>query len=77
MTEELRLQIGQRLAVGFEGVQAPPELVELIKKYKVGNIIYFRRNVESFDQLRALCAQLRALILEETGIEPYLMIDEE
>lgn len=77
MTEELRLQIGQRLAVGFEGTTVPPELKDLIKKYKVGNIIYFRRNVESFEQLKALCAELRRLIVAETGIEPYIMIDEE
>ena len=77
MTEEMRIKIGQRLVVGFDGLTVPPEYVELVKKYKVGNALLFRRNVKSYEQLKALCASLRELILKETGIEPFIMIDEE
>ncbi|MBQ4437119.1 MAG: glycoside hydrolase family 3 protein, partial [Clostridia bacterium] len=72
-----RLMIGQRLAVGFDGPTIPQDFVDLVREYKVGNVILFRRNVQSFEQLRALCADIRALIVRETGIEPYIMIDEE
>ncbi len=77
MTEEMRIKIGQRLVVGFDGLEVPPEYVELVKQYKVGNALLFRRNVKSYAQLKALCASLRELIVKETGIEPFIMIDEE
>ena len=77
MTEEMRIKIGQRLVVGFDGLEVPPEYVELVKQYKVGNALLFRRNVKSYEQLKALCASLRELIVGETGIEPFIMIDEE
>ena len=77
MTEDMRIKIGQRLVVGFDGLEVPPEYVELVKQYKVGNALLFRRNVKSYEQLKALCASLRTLIKKETGIEPFIMIDEE
>ena len=77
MNEEMRIRIGQRLSVGFDGFTIPQEYVDLVKRYKVGNVILFRRNVQSYAQLKALCASLRELIERETGYEPYIMIDEE
>ena len=77
MTEDMRFKIGQRLVVGFDGLEVPPEYVELVKRYKVGNTLLFRRNLKSYEQLKALCASLRELIVRETGIEPFIMIDEE
>ena len=78
MTEEqLRIRLGQRLAVGFDGYSIPEEYKNLIREYKIGNVILFRRNVGSYAQLRSLCAELRQLILEETGYEPFITIDEE
>ena len=72
-----KLMIGQRLAVGFFGLTVPDDLAELVREYKVGNIILFRRNVQDYEQLRKLCADLRELIVRETGLEPFIMIDEE
>ncbi len=77
MKEEWKRLIGQRLAVGFDGFTVPEEYIRLVKEYQVGNVILFRRNVKDYDQLRALCESLRRLITEETGLEPYIMIDEE
>ena len=77
MTEQQKIMIGQRLSVGFDGLTIPQEYVDLVRRYKVGNVILFRRNVGSFDQLRGLCTDLRELILRETGHTPYIMIDEE
>ena len=77
MDEMTRLMIGQRLAVGFDGMTIPEEFRELVRRYKIGNVLLFRRNVESYEQLSALCADLRTLVRAETGLEPYIMIDEE
>ena len=78
MTEQaLKIRLGQRLGVGFDGAVIPEEFIRLVREYKVGNVILFRRNVKSFAQLRQLCADLRTLIRAETGLEPFIMIDEE
>ena len=72
-----KLLIGQRLAVGFDGFTIPDEYRRLVHDDKIGNAILFRRNIQSYRQLRSLCADLRALMLAETGYEPFIMIDEE
>ena len=74
---QLRLLIGQRLAVGFDGTAIPDEFAQLVRDCKVGNVILFRRNIESFEQIRELNGQLRELVIAQTGLEPYLMLDEE
>lgn len=38
---ELMLQSGQRLMTGFSGTTPPKELVQTVKKYKIGNYILF------------------------------------
>ena len=75
--QDILLRLGQRLGVGFDGYEIPDEYRQLIQKYKIGNVILFRRNVQSFQQLKRLCADLTALIREETGFDPFIMIDEE
>ena len=77
MTPDKTLLLGQRLAVGFDGYTIPREYADLIRRYKIGNVILFRRNVKDYEQLKKLCADLRSLIIAETGYEPFIMIDEE
>ena len=74
---ELRLRLGQRIGAGFEGYTVPEDMKNLIREYKVGNAILFRRNVQSYEQLKALCAELTDLIRTETGLDPFILIDEE
>ncbi|MBR3741915.1 MAG: beta-N-acetylhexosaminidase [Clostridia bacterium] len=77
MTEELKLLLGQCLAVGFDGPVIPEEYEKLVKEYKIGNTLLFKRNVKSYEQLRDLCQSLTRLILDETGHVPFIMSDEE
>ena len=69
--------LGQKLVFGFHGTRLSPEFKALIRKYKIGNVILFLRNVESAAQMRQLCSEIRALILEETGYPPFIIIDQE
>ena len=75
--DALRLALGQRLCTGLPGPRVTEEFARVIREKKIGNVILFRRNIESKRQLKALCAALTALITEETGLPPFLMIDEE
>lgn len=73
----LREMIGQKLVVGFPGTELDGEFIRLVEEYKVGNIILFRHNIESEEQLAALCAELRRRIRAATGAEPFITIDQE
>lgn len=69
--------IGQRIVAGFDGFTIPENFAELVKREKIGNVILFRRNIQSPEQLRALCEALESLIQTETGLPPFLFLDEE
>jgi len=77
MQRDIIWQVGQRFVAGFEGTTVPEELKKLIRENKVGNFILFRRNVQSREQLSALCAELQALALEATGLPALIAIDQE
>ena len=64
---EIREMLGQKLVFGFHGTQLTEEFKALIRRYKIGNVILFLRNVESASQLRQLCSDIQTLIREETG----------
>lgn len=69
--------LGQKLVFGFHGTRLTAEMKALIREYKIGNVILFLRNVESAEQLRALCREIQALIQEETGHPAFILIDQE
>ena len=74
----LEEQIGQLLMVGFPGTTPTPQLIKLIQRYHVGNIILFSRNVRSARQLHELTARLQALALEGGQRQPLLIaLDQE
>jgi beta-N-acetylhexosaminidase len=51
---------GQRLMVGFDGIEFNPELKFLIDTLKVGGIVFFSGNLVNPEQIRALCASIQA-----------------
>lgn len=73
----LREKIGQRLMIGFPGPQMDETFIRLVKTYKIGNVILFRRNVRDCAQLKALCAGIQELVEGETGHPAFIGIDQE
>ncbi len=73
----VKQMLGQKLIFGFHGTQLSQEFIQLVKEYKIGNVILFLRNVESAQQLRRLCAQIQQLIRRETGYPAFIVIDQE
>jgi beta-N-acetylhexosaminidase len=49
----------------------------MITEYKVGNVILFKANLESAEQAKNLCRDIKALVLAETGCEAFIAIDQE
>lgn len=77
MEMTVRQMLGQKLIFGFHGTQLSEEFKELIREYKIGNVILFLRNVASAEQLRRLCAEIQEFILEVTGYPAFIVIDQE
>ena len=75
--ERMKLLAGQRLVAGFEGYTVPESFQKLIRDCKIGNVILFRRNIQSAKQLRELCVFLHCLIRMETGLPPMILLDQE
>lgn len=69
--------VGQRLAFGFQGTSLSDETIELIRKYRVGNVILFRENITDRRQLCKLCGSIQDLIQETTGIPAFITVDQE
>ena len=59
-------KVGQLFQIGFAGTEVTDGIKEMIEKYKVGNIIYFARNIESPEQVRSMSGQLQE-IAKATG----------
>jgi beta-N-acetylhexosaminidase len=79
MTQSLSLaqQAGQRLMIGFDGLELNDELKYGIEEIGVGGIILFARNIVSPDQVTDLCNAAREFAAQ-TGQPPLLIgIDQE
>src|SRR5579862_9230109 len=57
----LEEQIGQVLIAGFDGTTPTPGIIDLIERYHVSNIIFFSRNIQSSQQVRALTHELQTI----------------
>lgn len=77
MEMTVKQMLGQKLIFGFHGTELSEEFKQLIREYKIGNVILFLRNVQSAEQLRRLCAEIQELILEVTGYPAFIVIDQE
>ncbi len=69
--------IGQRLAFGFSGTSLPEDFRNIVRENKIGNVILFRNNITDAGQLRELCKEIQALILDVTGQPAFICIDQE
>lgn len=55
---QLREKIGGLFVVGFDGLEPPPSLIDLIRNFFIGGVILFRRNIKSCKQLQELSSAL-------------------
>jgi beta-N-acetylhexosaminidase len=68
-------QPGQLLFCGFDGTEAPDDLLQLIAAGRLGGVILFARNIESPEQVRTLTASLHAEAPEDAPL--LIAIDQE
>lgn len=73
----LEQRVGQLFMCGFHGQHADEQINQLIRDYHIGGVIYFRRNVESVDQLKRLSADLQAIAAEAGDLPLMISVDQE
>lgn len=73
----LEEKIGQLIVFGFDALDVNDHALNLITKYKAGNVILFARNVETPEQVFTLNQNLQKLALENLGIPLIISIDQE
>lgn len=73
----LEEKIGQLIVFGFDALEVNEHAINLIKKYKAGNVILFARNIDSPEQLFKLNQNLQKLALETYNIPLFICIDQE
>lgn len=68
---------GQRLMLGFDGIELNQDLKHIIGDIKAGGIILFRRNIKSPEQVASLCRECQAYAAS-LGIPPlFIAVDQE
>lgn len=55
----LREQIGQMVMCGFSGKTPTEDILRLIREYRLGNVIYFRDNIGTTEEVRQLSVTLQ------------------
>ncbi len=74
----LKEKIGQMLVVGFAGgVEGEEALRRVVSETQAGNVILFTRNAQDAATAARSASFARSLIGAETGIQPFVCIDQE
>lgn len=72
-TEALKKTIGSLLVVGFEGHKLSDSTFNFLQQWDLGGVILFKRNLDSFEQLR----ELNAAIYRAAKKPPIVSVDHE
>ncbi|XZG69596.1 beta-N-acetylhexosaminidase [Chitinibacteraceae bacterium HSL-7] len=73
----LRQRVGQCVLAGFDGFMPNEHITRLIRDDHIGGVILFRRNVESAEQVRALCIALQSIRAEVSDTPLLIGVDQE
>ena len=74
---KLASEPGVHIHAGFRGLRAEEELLSLIRDFRIGGIVLFRRNIESAEQVRRLLDDAQAFAIQELGRPLLVAIDQE
>ena len=79
MVKEMTLQqkLGQMFVTGFPAESINNSFIQLVKEQKLGNVILFKANLTDYAQTLQLSRDLHRLIRSQTGVPPFITIDEE
>ena len=73
----LEQKIGQLFLLPIEGTELTLDTKEHLMKHKIGNFIYFARNLTDFKSIRRLSDSLQQVAKESCGIPAFISTDQE
>lgn len=73
----LRQKLGQLVMCGFDGTVPSESILRLIRDYRVGNVIYFRRNIGTAAEVAELSRSLREVHDALGGPPLWIAVDQE
>ncbi len=73
----LEQKIGQVMVIGFDGATVDDELRRMIRKYHIGGVILFARNIQSPQQVAELTNDLQKTAIESGNPGLFISIDQE
>ena len=77
MRESVR-RVGQRFMIGFDGLEASPDVKKMIREFGVGHVILFARNVANPEQVAGLNRELQETARDAGQDLPLLIaVDQE
>jgi beta-N-acetylhexosaminidase len=71
---DIRRHVGQLALTGFAGYTVPPELRSLAREFDLGGVVFFKRNVESPEQVAELSHESQLLAQE---LPLWVSVDQE
>jgi beta-N-acetylhexosaminidase len=76
-SKNLKQLVGQLFVVGFDGKAVPADFKKFVQEYNLGGTIYFKRNVESPEQVAKLSNDLQFHCRTRDGAPLFIAIDQE
>ena len=70
-------KIGQIMIWSFAGTTVTAALEEHLTKFQPGALIFFRRNIETYDQIMRLNSRLQSIARQKFKSDLMLMVDQE
>ena len=77
INNSLKKKIGQMIMLCASNEPEPGEFTRLCKEYKIGNFELHSRNCVTYEMLCDFTDKLRNLTYNESGIYPFICIDQE
>ncbi len=75
--QDQKKKLGSLFMVGIPGLTLDDSTLSLVEQRGIGHFIIFKRNVQSVDQLRGLCGDIRSACKEAGLGSPLISIDQE
>ena len=73
----LREKIGQMLIIKIQGKEITNETKRMIEEYKVGGIILYRKNYDTYEEMINLINEIKKVNHESGNIPLFISIDQE
>lgn len=73
----LREKIGQMLIIRIFGKEITEDAKSLIKNYKIGGVILYRKNYDTYEEMLNIINELKKINKESNNIPLFISIDQE